>query len=103
MVRSRAKARRLEPWPRLRAVPSFETRTFVRPQDEDGAATRGLSAPVPQRREIRQLLLDAPDVGPGIALERAEALADVEHRVLVRRLNAAEFVPGHLCRHRGSI
>src|SRR5688572_18443909 len=60
-------------------------------------------APLPQRREVGQLLLDATDVGPGIALLRTHALAEIEQRVLVRRLDAAELLPGHRSRHRRTL
>src|SRR4029453_4082496 len=60
----------------------------------------GASPALAQCPQIRKLLLHASDIAPGILLEAAETLAQIEHGVLVAAFGAAELLPRHRHRHR---
>src|SRR5438105_2351001 len=70
--------------------------------DAAGAAVCGgrASAALAQRLQVRQLLFDAPNVLPRVLLEAAEALHEIEDRVLVAAGGTAKFLPRDRNRHR---
>src|SRR5262249_43655546 len=59
--------------------------------------------PTSQRPQVRELLLHPPDLLPRVLLQAAEALAQIEQRVLVAALGAAQFLPRHRRRYRRTL
>src|SRR5262245_3134128 len=61
-----------------------------------------VSPALAQRPQGRKLLLTAAEIPPRILLEAAEALAQIEHGILVAAFGAAELLPRHWYRHRSA-
>src|SRR5438132_11630073 len=76
-------------------APSGLPPVVLRADDDDGEVS-----PRAQLAQVRQPLPDALHVLPRISLEALEALAHVQHRVLVGGFGTAKLLPRHRRRNR---